>query len=157
MDWVPYLLWCFMLFRAERCKPSTIFSHLSALAHFGHRHRFLLPTQKHDGRPLLHRDIACMKNEIAIFYCRRKGIKGLTYDVAHSTPLGHDDVELILSAFQLVDKQAFTKLTRVDAHNVVASVLQHGAAMRFGHFLFHNYSTLSFTRGADGVFRLPTD
>ena len=44
VDWVPYLLWCFMLFRAERCKPSTIFSHLSALAHFGHRHRFLLPT-----------------------------------------------------------------------------------------------------------------
>ena len=157
VDWVPYLLWRFMLFRAERCKPTTVFSHLSALAHFGHRHRFLLPTKKSDGRPLLHRDIACMKNEIALYYCRRKGIKGLTYDVQHSTPLGHDAIELVASAFRLVDEAAFNRLTREDAHNIAASMLQHGAAMRFGHFLYRDYTVKSFTRGADAVFRLPTD
>ena len=157
IDWVPYLLWRFMLFRAERCKPTTIFAHLSALAHFGHRHRFLLPTKKTDGRPILHRDIACMKNEIAIYYCRDRGIRGMTYDVQHSTPLGHDAVELMASAFRVVDEAAFNSLRREDAHNFVASLLQHGAAMRYGHFLFRDYTVRSFVKDADGVFRLPTD
>lgn len=146
-----------MLFRAERCKPTTIFAHLSALAHFGHRHRFLLPTKKTDGNALLHRDIACMKSEIAIYYCKKKGIKGMTYDVEHSTPLGRDAVELMLSAFRVVDEVAFGRLRRCDAHNILASLLQHGTAMRFGHFLYRDYTARSFTCDADGVFRLPTD
>ena len=157
VDWVPFLLWRFMLFRAERCKPTTVFSHLSALAHFGHRHRWLLPTKKTDGRAILHRDIACMKSEIAIFYCRRKGLKGLTYDVAHSTPLGQDAVELILSALRVVDEEAFGRLSREDAHHVNAALMQHGVAMRFGHFLYRDYTTKSLSCDADGVFHLPTD
>ena len=155
--WHPYLLWRFLLFRAEHCKPSTIFTNLSALAHFGHRHRFLLPTKKTDGNPVLHRDIACMKSEIAIYYCAKKGIKGLTYDVGHSTPLGKNAVELMLSAFQLVDEAAFRRLRRIDAHNLFASVAQHGTAMRFGHFLHRDYTVQSFAYGADATYRLSTD
>lgn len=155
--WVPHLLWRFLLHRSEKCKPSTVFAGLSALAHFGHYHRQVLPTRKEDGNALLHRDIANMKREIALYYCSTRGITNLTYDVAHSTPLGRHEVELLLSAFQLVGRRQFQNLNRSDRHHVVASVLQHTKGMRFGHFLYRDYTVRSFVRGADGAFRLTTD
>ena len=155
--WVPFLLWRFLLFRSEKCKPSTVFAGLSALAHFGHHHRQLLPTRKEDGHAMLHRDIANMKREISIFYCAAKGINNLTYDVAHSAPLGNDAVALILSAFQVFGRTQFRTLSRVDRHHLVACVMQHTAGMRFGHFLYRQYMVSSFVLGADGSFRLTTD
>ena len=98
-----------------------------------------------------------MKSEIAILCCHRKGLKGLTYDVAHSTPLDQDAVELILSALRVVDEEAFGRLSREDAHHVNAALMQHGVAMRFGHFLYRDYTTKSLSCDADGVFHLPTD
>ena len=155
--WTAFLLWRYLLFRSERCKPSTVFAGLSALAHFGHYHRHVLPTRKEDGNALLHRDIANMKREIAIYYCAKKGIQGLTYDVQHSTPLAKNAVELILSAFEVFDESRFQRLQRVDRHHIVASVLQHTKGMRFGHFLFRDYTVNSFVLGSDGTYRLTTD
>ena len=157
VPWVPFLLWKFLLFRSEKCKPSTVFAGLSALAHFGHYHRQLLPTRKEDGHALLHRDIANMKREISIYYCSSKGINNLTYDVAHSAPLGCDVIELFLSAFQVFDKRLFRNLSRADRHHLVASVMQHTSGMRFGHFIYRSYRLESFVLGADGSFRLTTD
>ena len=139
VPWCAHLLWRFMLFRAENCKPSSVFSCLSALAHFGHHCRFVLPTRKEDGDPMLHRDIAAMKKEIALYYCAKKGIAGTTYDVEHSTPLGKSSVELMLSALAVVSESAFRALNRVDRHNMWASMAQHNVGMRFGHFLARDY------------------
>ena len=155
--WLPFLLWRFLLFRSKKCKPSTVFGVLSALAHFGHYYRHILPTRKEDGDPLLHRDIANMKREISLYYCSKKGLKGLTYDVQHSTPLGKAAVELILSAFQVHSEQSFRRLAREDRFHVVASVMQHTKGLRFGHFLWRDYSIDSFVLGADGTYRLSTD
>ena len=155
--WVPFLLWRFLLFRSNSCKPSTVFAGLSALAHFGHYHRHVLPTRKEDGNPLLHRDIANMKREIAIYHCNDKGIAGLTYDVAHSTPLAKGAVELLLSAFRVFNETQFRRLRREDRHHLVASVMQHTKGLRFGHFLARDYKAQSFIRGADGTYRLTTD
>ena len=94
--WVPHLLWRFLLHRSEKCKPSTVFAGFSALAHFGHYHRHVLPTRKKDDKALMHRDIANMKREVALYYCSTRGITNLTYDVAHSTPLGRQKTELLL-------------------------------------------------------------
>ena len=46
-----------MLHRAERCKPTTVFGAVSALAQFGIRHGFVLPTQRFDGDALFYRQI----------------------------------------------------------------------------------------------------
>ena len=157
VSWCPHLLWRYMLFRAENCKPSSVFSCLSALAHFGHHCRFVLPTRKEDGNPMLHRDIAAMKREIALYYCARKGIAGTTYDVEHSTPLGKPSVELMLSGLQVVSEAAFRALDREDRHNMWASMAQHTVGMRFGHFLARDYRWQQFTVAADGAYRLVTD
>lgn len=98
-----------------------------------------------------------MKNEIALYYCRDRGMRGMTYDVQHSTPLGHDAVELIASTFRVVSEVAFNTLRREDAHHFVGSLLQHDTTMRYGHFLYHDYTLRSFVKDADDVFRLPTD
>ena len=156
-SWCAHLLWRFMLFRAEHCKPSSVFSCLSALAHFGHYCRHPLPTRKEDGNALLHRDIANMKKEIAIYYCNKKGISGTTYDVAHSTPLGKSAVELLLSSLAIVNEDSFRALKRIHRHNLVASMQQHTVGMRFGHFLFREYTCAHFKRDADGAYRLVTD
>ena len=134
-----------------------MFAGLSALAHFGHYHRQILPTRKEDGNALIHRDIANMKREITIYYCSAKGINNLTYDVDHSAPLGCDAVELLLAAFQVFDKSQFQRMARMDRHHLVATVMQHTAGMRFGHFLYRRYRLSSFVLGADGSFRLTTD
>jgi len=155
--WVPFLLWRFLLFRSERCKPTTIFAGLSALAHFGHYHRHVLPTRKEDGNAMLHRDIANMKREVSIIYCSKKGIRGLTYDVQHSTPLAKAAMELILSAFGVFDEAHFRRLKREDRHHLAGSAMQHTKGLRFGHFLYRDYKVASFVLGADGTYRLSTD
>ena len=155
--WNPSVLWRYMLFRFEKCKPTTVFSCLSALAHFGHHCRFVLPTKKDDGNALLHRDIACMKREISILHRQSAGEEGSTYGVKQSTPMGRSEVELLLAAFEVFGERTFLRLSRQNRHHIVACALQHGCAMRFGHFLYRKYTIGSFVLGADGVFRLVTD
>ena len=99
----------------------------------------MLPTRKEDGNALLHRDIAAMKREIALYYRAKKGIAGTTYDVDHSTPLGQSSVELMLSALGVVSEEAFRALQRADRHHIWASLVQHTVGMRFGHFLARDY------------------
>ena len=98
-----------------------------------------------------------MKREISIYYCNNKGIAGLTYDVAHSTPLAKNAMELLLSAFGVFGEVHFGRLQRADRHHLVASVLQHTKGLRFGHFLARDYTVNSFVLGGDGAYRLTTD
>ena len=65
-DWDAALLWAYMSFRAQSCRPSTIVSNLSALAHFGVTYGFLSPNSKYDGKRLLHYRLSRMKRQIAI-------------------------------------------------------------------------------------------
>ena len=144
-------------FSAFPCKPSSVSSCLSALTHFGHHCLFVLSTCKEDGNSLLHRDIAAMKREIALYYRAKKGIAVTTYDVDHSTPLGQLSVELILSALGVVSEEAFRDLRREDKHHIWASLVQHTVGMRFGHFLARDYKYQHFTVASDGAYRLVTD
>ena len=155
--WNAYVLWCFLLLRSEKCKPTTISSIISALAHFGHRCRFILPSTKYDGNPLLRRDINCMKREIAILYKARTGGKGTQYGVQQSTPLGFLSVALLLSAFRVVNETLFNSLKRRHRHHLACAVKQHTKAMRFGHFLHRKYTVQSFRKDAKGCYRLYTD
>ena len=125
VPWNPYLLWRFMQWRAESCKPTTVFAAVSALAHFGRQCRFLLPTKKEDGHAMFHRDIAKMKKEISLYHSSKMGHAGATYAVDHSTPLGFASVALIFSAFAVYNERSFLRLSRCDRHHLWAVVAQH--------------------------------
>ena len=154
-QWNPFLLWKYLCFRAQRCKPTTVFSCLSALAHFGTQRGHVLPTTKFDGDPLMYRQIKNMKRELSLRYCDKHGTA--TFDVKRSTPLGNASVSLLLSAFHVWCEKAFLRLVRVDRHNIAVSTMQHTAGMRFGHFLSREYLISAFTQDANRSFRLLTD
>ena len=154
-QWNAFLLWKYLCFRARRCKPTTIFSCLSALAHLGTKWGYVLPTTKFDGNPLMYRQIKNMKREISLRYRDEHGIS--TFDVKQSASLGRDTISLLLSAFQMWSKLTFLRLGRADRHHIVASMMQHTCGMRFGHFLSREYRVTAFVQDANQSFRLMTD
>ena len=154
VPWVAILLWRYMLMRSETCKPSSINSCFSALASFGTAFEHVLPTTKYDGNPLLRRQIVNMKRQIAVMYTMGRG-RGKPS--TSSTPLGSEGVSLLLSAFAVFDEAAFNRLGRRDRHEINAATMQHGTAMRFGHFLYRQYTVSTLSFGADGTVRLITD
>ena len=114
----------------------------------------MLPTQKWDGPALLRKQIVNMKREIAIRY---NAGRGKDVDVQNSTPLGQQDMELMLSALQTFSERDFNLLSRRSRHELNASAMQHACAMRFGHFLYRAYAVSMLLWGADGAARLVTD
>ena len=154
-EWDPMLLWAYMAFRAQSCCPATVVSNLSALAHFGITHGFVLPTSKYDGNPLLRHRVIRMKRQVAL---DRRSTTQCTYTPDRCTALGAASVGLLLSAFKVRDRHAFWSLSRAVRHNLAACVMQCTCGMRFGHFVFRRYTRDSFLRDPeDGSFRLITD
>ena len=140
--WNPFLLWQYMQFRAEKCKPTSVFSALSALAHMGMKCGFVLPTTRFDGDALLYRQIRSMKREISLMHRAKHGVKGATIDIQRSTPLGRESDELLLLHFMVYDEEALLRLARIDRHNMMVSLMQHACGMRFGHFCLVNIPCL---------------
>ena len=155
-QWNPFLLWKYLEYRAQRCKPTTVFSAVSALAHCGVMHGFVLPTTKFDGDPLFYKQIKNMKREISLRY-RAAHPNGATFNVKRATPIGANSVSLLLSHFQVVDQASFLRLPRRHRHHLVVSMMQHTCGMRFGHFMWRNYRVSAFTKDLHGTFRLLTD
>ena len=76
---------------------------------------------------------------------------------ASCVPLENESVAMMLSAYRVTDEQAFLALPRQARHHLMASLLQHTAAMRFGHFVDRNYTVSDFKRApVDGAYRLFT-
>ena len=140
--WDVQLLWAYLSFRSETCKPHTVTAGLSALAYFGARFGYLLPTSKNDSNSLLYRQIAMLKQQLVIDHSARRG--GVRYEISRCTPLGFRTVALILSAFRIRDRASFMRLSRGNRHHVALTVMQHSAAMRFGHFPAREYKLRHF-------------
>ena len=66
---------------------------------------------------------------------------------------------MLLSAFRVVDRDAFRRLSRKNRHHLFSTTTQHTGGMRFGNMLERDYTTTdSFVRDSrDGSFRLITD
>ena len=64
---------------------------------------------------------------------------------------------MLLSAFQVTNRQQFLRLRREDRHHIAASIMQHTGAMRFGQFGERDYSISSFITDATASKRLVTD
>ena len=156
-EWNAFVLWKYMVHRSEKCKPSTVFSAVSALAYIGTLNGFVLPTQKWDGNPLFYRQLKNMKRELSLRYRSKNPEGGATYDVKRSTPIGAQSISLLLSHFQVYDQASFLRLPRVHRHNLAIAMMQHTCGMRFGHFLWRKYRVSSFTCDIHGTFRLVTD
>ena len=155
--WNAFLLWKYMLHRAEKCKPTTVFSAVSALAHVGAMKGFVLPTQKWDGNPLFYRQLKNMKRDISMRHRGKNESGGATFDVRRSTPIGSQSISLLLSYFQIYNEAAFLDLPRLHRHHLFISMMQHTCGMRFGHFLSRSYRVSSFVKDRYGTFRLVTD
>ena len=146
-----------MQFKAKKCKPTTVFSAVSALSHVSIKFGFVLPTQKFDGNALLYRQITNMKRGISLTYRQQHGSDGATFDEQRATQLGAASISLLLSQFQVRDRRSFLRLRRRDRHHLAAAMMQHTCGMRFENFLSRSYRVPSFVRDAYGTFSLVTD
>ena len=157
VPWDAALLWQYLQFRSQKCKASTLISILSMLAHFGPETGFVLPNSKYDGNPELRRSLERMKKQLRVDAASEKEEDKVEQDVGRATPLDHESVELLLSAFQIFDEEAFLRRSRTDRHNVVLSAVQYTAGVRFGHFLARQFTEASFRKRPDGSFHLVSD
>ena len=156
-QWDAAVLWQYMQHRGRTCKPSTLTSIRTMLAHFSARFGYVLPTHKSDGNPALHRSIEAIKKQLAMDARVQQATGGPNAYVDHCTALGQKTVGNILSSFQVFSKVSFRSLSRVDRHNVMLCVVQHAQGMRYGHFAERDYDMDAFVRDADGSYRLVTD
>ena len=144
LPWDMELLWAFMQFRACTCKPATVISNISALAHFGWRAKFILPTSRTDGDPVGYREITAMKKQLKLDFRAAHGDLAAAFGPERCCPLGNAEVCLILTALRIFDRSSFRRLSRYSRHHVVASVMQHSHGMRFGHFIARMYTRAMF-------------
>ena len=140
--WDMQLLWTYMSFRERTCKPHTVTAGLSALAYFGARFNHLLPTSRHDSDSLTYHKLTLLNQKLTLDYNKRCG--GVRYGPSQCTPLGQRTVSLLLSAFAIKDRQSFQRSSHRNRHHIVLTVMQHSAAMRFGHFPAKGYTTQCF-------------
>lgn len=154
--WDPEVLWAYMRLRSRTCKPATITSHLSKLAHAGTLHGFVLPTTKDDCAPLLHRQIGLMKRQLVLD--GKHGGGSQVYDPVRSTPLGTAAVGGLFAAFGVTDESSFAAQSRATRHHLNCCVMQHSCGMRFGHFVQRRYTVRDVVvNPGDGSMRLMTD
>ena len=141
--WAPQHLWKYLSFRATSCAPTTVRAVLSKLAHTSVSHNYILPLQKHERPTILYKQVKRMVRQLQLQYATRvvTRLKG-------STPLGNDAVSAILDLFAVRGEASFNRLPHACRHHIVASVMQHTAGLRFGHFIFRSYSKadLSWSR-----------
>ena len=110
-----------------------------------------------DHDSLSYRKICNLRAQLVLDYQHGRGRGQLAREVK-STPLGFHMVELMLSALRLYNFRAFDSLQHFDRHQVVASLLQHSAGMRFGHFAARMYEISAFAwSSASSEFVLSTD
>ena len=133
--WAARPLWDYLLFRSASCAPKTILSILSKLAHksieFGH----VLPLQKHEHPTILHKHVRRMVRELQLRHAR-----SATPKLAGSTPLGGEEISTMLRMFAVSNKISFCRLPHACRHHIAVSAMQHTAGLRFGHFIFRNYT-----------------
>ena len=159
VQWDLALLWEYMQHRASTCRPTTIKQILTKLAHFGVRHGFILANSKFDGSPADHKAIHKMMQQLKLDARKGATARGTNYaPVERCTPIGVRGVSMLLSGFQVVNRQAFLRLRRVDRHNLALAMMQHTGGMRYGQFVTRDYNLPSFVADpADASLRLVTD
>ena len=158
-DWDLSLLWQYIQRRSQTCKPTTITQILTKLRHFGLRRGHVLANSKFDAKPAEYGRVRSMKKQVALDAREKAAQEGQQYvPVDRSTPIGKRGVEMILSAFAIITKARFRRLSRSDRHHIAASLMQHTGGMRFGQFIERDYTLEAFIAdAADNSLRLITD
>ena len=161
VPWDMQLLWDYLRFRATTCKPATIKQILTKLSHFGAINGFVLANSKFDGAPAAHKAIHRMMQQLKLNARAEAAASGEGYTytpVDRCTPIGVRGVSILLSVFQVTNRQRFLQLRREDRHHFAASVMQHTGGMRFSQYVTRDYTISCFLLDAvDASFRLVTD
>ena len=152
------LLWQFMQYRAGSCKPQTVISNVSALAHFGWRCNQVLATSKYDGDALMYKQISAMRKQLKLNYRSLHGDMTTTYGPDRCCPIDNKSVALILQALRIFDCRRFRSLSRYTRHHIFGLVVRHSHGMRFGHFPARMYTRQMFQWShVEKAFTLMTD
>ena len=151
--WEVGILWQYMQWRATTCKPTTLASHLSKLAHAGVSHGHLLPLQKAEQPTLLYKQVKRMIRQLQLEYSAKEA-SGST---GGSMPVGNAVITAMLRTFQAYFRGNFLALSRANRHHLVMCAMQHTAALRFGHFVHKRFRVKDITWLADGSAQLVTD
>ena len=153
--WDLALLQEYMEWRAQTCKPSTLASSFSVMAHYGAMFGFLLPNSRDDDDSLSYRRIRNMKKQLRIDYVE---LTGETDEPSRCTPLGCRDVSLLFSAYGVTSRETFEALPRRHRHHLFCALISHAQGLRFGHFVYRSYVVDLFTvELTSGDFLLLTD
>ena len=151
--WDVGILWQYMRSRAETCKPTTLASHLSKLAHAGVTHGHLLPLQKSEQPTLLYKQVKRITRQLQLEYSKKEAAGS----GGGSIPVGNAVVTAMLQTFKAYFRGDFLALSRANRHHLLMCALQHTAALRFGHFLHKKFKVRDITWLADGTAQLLTD
>ena len=158
VPWDMQLLWHYLQSRSATCKPTTVKQILTKLSHFGALHGFVLANSKFDGAPAAHKAIHRMMQQLKLNARAEAAAAGADYaPVDRCTPIGVRGVSMLLSAFQVTNRQQFLRLRRADRHHIAGAIMQHTGAMRFGQFGERDYTISSFITDATASKRLVTD
>ena len=159
VPWDMQLLWEYLCFRSSTCKPATIKQILTKLSHFGAINGFILANSKFDGAPAAHKAIHRMMQQLKLNARAEAAASGEGYaPVDRCTPIGVREMSMLLSSFQVTNRQRFLRLRRADRHHLANSVMQHTGGMRYGQFVTRDYTISSFLLDAtDASLRLVTD
>ena len=134
--WEAQPLWDYLSYRAESCAPATIMTILSKLAHKSISYNYVLPLQKHERPTVLYKQVKRMVRQLQLQQAPRS-----TNRLKGSTPLGVEEVSAMLQMFAIAHEASFNRLPRACRHHVVATLMQHSAGLRFGHFIFREYTS----------------
>lgn len=152
-SWDLLLLWQYLQERARTCKPATVVSGLSKLAHQSVRHGHILPVAKYEQPTLMRKQIKRMIRQLQLDYSNSDRSR----PCGSSTPLGAESVTALITMLGAGSERGFKTLSRAARHHLVACLMQHSGAMRFGHFVFRRYKVSDLQWLADGSARLSTD
>ena len=108
--WDLFLVYNYMLWRGETCKPTTLARIFSILTHFGTVSGFLLSNSRYDNDSLTYRRLKNMKKQLVLDFSARFGAEALVPN--RCTPLSKWTVSLLLSAFGAVCRGGFASLLR---------------------------------------------
>ena len=158
VSWDMPLLWEFMKFRAQSCKPATVISNVSALAHFGWRFQNILATSKQDGDPQMYKSIVAMRRQLKLDYRASHGNLKAAYGPDQCCPVDNKSVAMVLQALRVFSRSRFRSFSRYTRHHLFGLLMRHTHGMRFGHFPARMYSRQMFVWSAvKNAYTLVTD
>ena len=146
--WDSAIIWKYLRLLSKTCRPATITSKLSMLAHYGARCGHVLPVSKHEQPSLLYKRIVQMRKQLVLDAASAVATDTRTPNA--KLAIDNRSVVAILRRHAVTDAASFYRLCDQTQRYVLLSVMQHTRGLRFGHFVHRQYKPKDFKQHWDG-------